>query len=110
MVEQTKDQLSAFHYHMLDFLLTKSEKVTFTDSFIWLTSAIQTYFSTLCVSLTPSPSDFVTKLADGEARFSASKINASCYLIEDGSAGVSILRAGRMKRFLKGFRTWLLHF
>ncbi len=69
MVEQTKDQLSAFHYHMLDFLLTKSEKVTFTDSFIWLTSAIQTYFSSLCISLTPSPSDSVANVADDEVRF-----------------------------------------
>ncbi|MCY8373690.1 diguanylate cyclase [Bacillus inaquosorum] len=85
MVEQTKDQLSAFHYHMLDFLLTKSEKVTFTDSFIWLTSAIQTYFSSLCISLTPSPSDSVANVADDEVRFSAYKINASFYKIEDVS-------------------------
>ncbi|MCY8640405.1 GAF domain-containing protein, partial [Bacillus sp. S17B2] len=85
MIEQTKDQLSAFHYHMLDFLLTKSEKVTFTDSFRWLTSAIQTYFSSLCVSLTPSPSNSAAKLEDDEVRFFVSKINASLYIIEDAS-------------------------
>ncbi|MGF7532243.1 diguanylate cyclase [Bacillus mexicanus] len=83
MVKQTKEQLSAFHSHMLDFLLTKSEKVTFTDSFKWLTSALQTCFSSLCVSLTPAPSASASKQADDLASFSASKVKASCYLIED---------------------------
>ncbi|MEC1663921.1 diguanylate cyclase domain-containing protein [Bacillus halotolerans] len=89
MIEQTKDQLPAFRYHMLDFLLTKSVKVSFTDSLLWLTSAIQTYFPSLCVSLLPSPSDRMAQMAEDEVHFSASKINASFYVIEDHVSGRS---------------------
>lgn len=89
MIEQTKDQLPAFRYHMLDFLLTKSVKVSFTDSLLWLTSAIQTYFPSLCVSLLPSPSDHMAQMAEDEVHFSASKINASFYVIEDHVSGRS---------------------
>ncbi|MCI3196168.1 sensor domain-containing diguanylate cyclase [Bacillus sp. HU-1818] len=87
MINQTKHILPIFHQRMLHFLLTTPKSVNFADSLLWLTSALESCFSSLLLTLSPAESAQKKYKTEEEACFAATKISGSFYVISDHSTG-----------------------